>query len=186
MQRRWRSCAELIEEVLRVLWYRDGSAKSKPSSQQPNVSRRQRGSQLPEPWEDVEQHPPHCPATSRAGQWSNSPQGCAASNRARGPRRAGSPSTSILGSANGERGTEPPGREGRRLPAAVRAERSSASGVPRGAARRRQLRGPAGEMAGGHRWGGAEPAESTPGRRRVAPPRARPTRRLRRGVSSVR
>jgi hypothetical protein len=51
--------------------------------------------------------------------------------------------------ANGERRAEPPHREGRRIPAALRDGRPPAARVPGGAARGERLRGPAGEVAGG-------------------------------------
>jgi hypothetical protein len=67
-----------------------------------------------------------------------------------------------LGSANRERRTEPPHRETRRLPAALRYERPTAPGAPCGTTRRRQLRGPVGQVAGGdpeNRTERAQPAD---------------------------
>src|SRR5919202_354976 len=50
----------------------------------------------------------------------------------------------------------------------LRDERGSAAGVPRGAARRRLLRGSAGEVAGGHPYGRSGTAAAAPRRPRLA------------------
>jgi hypothetical protein len=59
-------------------------------------------------------------------------------------------------------------REGRRLSAALRYGRVTAPRASAGSTRRRQLRGPPGEVAGGDPEGGAEPARASRRLRRVS------------------
>jgi hypothetical protein len=85
-------------------------------------------------------HPPRLGAPVLGWRRHRAPEPPRAS---RGPEFGSRRRSAILGSANGEPAAEPPRRKGRRLPTTLIAERSSATGVPWGAARGRQLRGSA-------------------------------------------